>query len=461
MAWIKWENFLAPMEYGGLGFGNLHSFKLALIQKRHWCLVNQPNQLWVKLIKSIHGLEVGFDENGYYMQGLWADIVGSSNYLHSHNLIPKDVLKCNIELNEDCLLSDRLINGNWSWHWRKPISSGRTESMLDSLLYEFQIITLSSSPDRWTWSIDSDGSFTVEDDIHKFSKIRLDAHGIDKENSIAGSNTVKKHGLESELPWDIYYYAQQALALMKRLKTNKNDEDAKRDLRRVEGKIRMSTRYHKMNGDLPSDWKYNPATASALVIKECKPFQAKTKKIKEGPSTRIFPPVYDVPLDKEDQETWMKFKKLDEAITACDFISYPIQEKDVTTVKKDDIINNFISDFAIDAFNKCCQMVNKNEDNYLKKAEIRRCKYHKLTTMYVFYMTILAIEQGILGIYETKVECGFHDGSRTLCMFVLTDRKPTDGSSSDLEDYHTSGMVRRNTKGGSSSDLEDYHISGP
>ena len=96
MAWIKWENVVAPMEHGGLGIGSLHSFNLALLQKWHWRLVNQPNQLWVKLIKSIHGLEAGFDGNGCYMQGLWADIVGSSYYLHSRNLIPKDVLKCNI-----------------------------------------------------------------------------------------------------------------------------------------------------------------------------------------------------------------------------------------------------------------------------------------------------------------------------------------------------------------------------
>ncbi|GKE91855.1 hypothetical protein Tco_1572950, partial [Tanacetum coccineum] len=137
-----------------------------------------------------HGLEACFDGNGCYMQGLWADIVGSSNYLHSRNLIPKDVLKCNIgngsaihfwkdlwlgdepmksrfnrlfhfDFNEDCLLRDRLIDGNWSWHWRRPISSGRIETILHSLLFEVQHIMLSSSPDRWTWSLDSDGSFTV------------------------------------------------------------------------------------------------------------------------------------------------------------------------------------------------------------------------------------------------------------------------------------------------------------
>nr|GEZ59081.1 hypothetical protein [Tanacetum cinerariifolium]GFB39451.1 hypothetical protein [Tanacetum cinerariifolium] len=124
MTWIKWENVLAPMECGGLGIGSLLSFNLALIQKWHWRL---------------------------------ADIIGSSNYLHSRNLIPKDVLKCNV----DCLISDRLIDGGWSWKWRRPITSGRSEYMLHSLLSEVQYTTLSSSPDRWSWSINADGLFTV------------------------------------------------------------------------------------------------------------------------------------------------------------------------------------------------------------------------------------------------------------------------------------------------------------
>nr|GEU51236.1 RNA-directed DNA polymerase, eukaryota [Tanacetum cinerariifolium] len=130
----------------------------------------------------------GFDGNGCYMQGLWADIVGSSNYLHSRNLIPKDVLKVGsgstirlwkdlwigdqplkdkynrlfcLDLNEDCLINDRLIDGGWSWQWRRPITSGRFKSMLHSLLSEVQHTTLSSSLDRWSWSIDADGLFTV------------------------------------------------------------------------------------------------------------------------------------------------------------------------------------------------------------------------------------------------------------------------------------------------------------
>ncbi|GJU20222.1 G-box-binding factor 1-like protein isoform X1 [Tanacetum coccineum] len=52
---------------------------------------------------------------------------------------------------------------------------------------------------------------------------------------------------------------------------------------------------------------------------------------------------------------------------------------------------------------------------------IRFDQYHRIGLRHLsIYMTILAIEQGILGIYDAKFECDFDNGSRTLCKFVLT-----------------------------------------
>lgn len=39
-------------------------------------------------------------------------------------------------------------------------------------------------------------------------------------------------------------------------------------------------------------------------------------------------------------------------------------------------------------------------------------------------MTIEAIEQGKLGVYEVSVECDSANGARTLSKFVLTNRTP-------------------------------------
>ncbi|GKB75168.1 hypothetical protein Tco_0936580 [Tanacetum coccineum] len=116
-----------------------------------------------------------------------------------------------------------------------------------------------------------------------------------------------------EFPRDKYRYAQEALALRKHLK-NKNDEDAKMDLCCVEGKIRVCVDYHKMND----------ATENRIVHK-----------------------IYHVSLDKEEQESWMKFRELAESITALEGIHYPIREEDLTTVKKDDNLAGFIGEYVV------------------------------------------------------------------------------------------------------------------
>nr|XP_043619374.1 uncharacterized protein LOC122591214 [Erigeron canadensis] len=67
--------------------------------------------------------------------------------------------------------------------------------------------------------------------------------------------------------------------------------------------------------------------------------------------------------------------------------------------------------------------VKKDVHNNLHDFEILECKYLKIAKAYYFYMTIEAIEEGNLGVYETKVVCN-NDGRRTLSKFLLTNRTP-------------------------------------
>ncbi|GJW78508.1 putative RNA-directed DNA polymerase, eukaryota, reverse transcriptase zinc-binding domain protein [Tanacetum coccineum] len=143
------------------------------------------------LIKYVLGsLEAGFDGKCYASSGLWSSIVGTYNYLHSYNILPKDSLKCHLgngitirfskdlclrdeplcsrynclfrlDINENCLLSERYNEGRWNWQWLRPIAPGRTEAMLQSLLIDLAKATLYSSPDQWKWLIGNDGTFSV------------------------------------------------------------------------------------------------------------------------------------------------------------------------------------------------------------------------------------------------------------------------------------------------------------
>nr|GEW98242.1 RNA-directed DNA polymerase, eukaryota, reverse transcriptase zinc-binding domain protein [Tanacetum cinerariifolium] len=93
LAWLKWSNIVAFFDKGGLNIGSLKSFDLSLLQKWRWIMLLNPNSLWVSINKALHGIEWGFDSNGCNHNGLWAKIVGSSNYLHSSNILHTDSIR--------------------------------------------------------------------------------------------------------------------------------------------------------------------------------------------------------------------------------------------------------------------------------------------------------------------------------------------------------------------------------
>ncbi|GKD99754.1 hypothetical protein Tco_1387738, partial [Tanacetum coccineum] len=55
-----------------------------------------------------------------------------------------------LELEENRMLNERLISDNWSWNWRRPITSGRTSDLLHILMHELCHVALSANSDSWT-----------------------------------------------------------------------------------------------------------------------------------------------------------------------------------------------------------------------------------------------------------------------------------------------------------------------
>ncbi|GJZ01674.1 hypothetical protein Tco_0519635 [Tanacetum coccineum] len=190
LAWVKWDNVLASFDKGGLGVGSLKAFNLALLQKWCWRLINNTNLLWVRLIKSIHGVEAGLNEKGRKMAGLWSRIVGTVNYLHSSGVIPrgtliyrvgcgtkvwfwKDVWLGDVSLKEkynrlfhldrngDCVIRDRIYNGAWSWDWCRHDLGSRNNEALVSLLSDIGNIVVDSGTDTCSWNIATGGIFSV------------------------------------------------------------------------------------------------------------------------------------------------------------------------------------------------------------------------------------------------------------------------------------------------------------
>lgn len=65
-----------------------------------------------------------------------------------------------------------------------------------------------------------------------------------------------EEGLELNLPEDLKNLLEKAGSLQDHLEDNKKDLDAERTLELTEAKIRRIAKYHREEGNIPEDWKY-------------------------------------------------------------------------------------------------------------------------------------------------------------------------------------------------------------
>lgn len=76
---------------------------------------------------------------------------------------------------------------------------------------------------------------------------------------------LKKNGLSPEIPEDLYMLIKKAVNVRKHLERNRKDKDSKFRLILIESRIHRLARYYRSTRKLSPGWKYESATASALV----------------------------------------------------------------------------------------------------------------------------------------------------------------------------------------------------
>jgi len=118
----------------------------------------------------------------------------------------------------------------------------------------------------------------VQDQIFKLAKkglrpsqigvILRDSHGVAQVRWVTGNKILrilKAKGLAPSIPEDLYHLIKKAVNIRKHLERSRKDKDAKFRLILVESRIHRLARYYKTTRQLPTVWKYESATASALV----------------------------------------------------------------------------------------------------------------------------------------------------------------------------------------------------
>ena len=95
-----------------------------------------------------------------------------------------------------------------------------------------------------------------------------DQHGIASvrdHSKVRIARVMKKHGIATPVPEDMFSLMKRAVNLMNHLAKNKHDYTSKRGLYLTESKIRRLAKYYKRKKILPHDWKYNADKARLMV----------------------------------------------------------------------------------------------------------------------------------------------------------------------------------------------------
>jgi len=95
-----------------------------------------------------------------------------------------------------------------------------------------------------------------------------DQHGIPQVRFLTGRKILrilKKNGCAPQIPEDLYNLIKKAVSVRKHLEKNRKDRDSKFRLILIESRIHRLVRYYRKTKQVTPNWRYDSATASALV----------------------------------------------------------------------------------------------------------------------------------------------------------------------------------------------------
>ncbi|GKE37908.1 RNA-directed DNA polymerase, eukaryota, reverse transcriptase zinc-binding domain protein, partial [Tanacetum coccineum] len=146
---------------GGLNIGSLRAKNLALLGKWWWRFRREGESLWVRVIKSIHGVSGGFDDNrvlgggrGGTDRGVWRDILRIGEEIDRLGL--EFTSTCRDRSKEDSVRDKgSWVNGLWCWEWEWDWGRnirGKACNDLEVLVSALQNVTVSNNYGHMEWS---------------------------------------------------------------------------------------------------------------------------------------------------------------------------------------------------------------------------------------------------------------------------------------------------------------------
>ncbi|GKB43988.1 RNA-directed DNA polymerase, eukaryota, reverse transcriptase zinc-binding domain protein [Tanacetum coccineum] len=148
IAWISWDKILASMKYGGLGVSSFYALNRALLFKWVWRFFSQG----VDLLSFVRK-KVGDGESSLFWDDTW---------------LGEDTLKMKyprlyaLELYKDISMADKMRHPNLYLSFRRQPRGGIEQEKFHELSSRITDVILPQIKDRWVWSLDGSGEFSVK-----------------------------------------------------------------------------------------------------------------------------------------------------------------------------------------------------------------------------------------------------------------------------------------------------------
>ncbi|GJY13410.1 RNA-directed DNA polymerase, eukaryota [Tanacetum coccineum] len=137
IAWVELEIFLSSKKNGDLGVSSFYAINRGLLFKWVCHFITQDASLWYRLIKAIHGVR-GVTDNHSSLKRLFA-----------------------LESRKDITLPEKLRQSSYEFSFRRSPRGGLEEEQYNGLCSMILDISLPNMSDRWFWSLDGSGEFSV------------------------------------------------------------------------------------------------------------------------------------------------------------------------------------------------------------------------------------------------------------------------------------------------------------
>ncbi|GJX76532.1 RNA-directed DNA polymerase, eukaryota [Tanacetum coccineum] len=178
VSWIKWSTCLASKAMGGLGIGSIYALNVALLFKWIWHFRCNPNDLWVKVVKDLHGCDggIGTCRRLTSQQSTWNAILNSVAKLKDKGV---DLLAaCNRSIGDGT--STSFWNEIWCGDLPLKASFPRIYALdtdkecmvAHPLLEAIRDVLITDNQDAWKWALNSKG-FNVAS-----ARIHIDEHTL-------------------------------------------------------------------------------------------------------------------------------------------------------------------------------------------------------------------------------------------------------------------------------------------